>query len=231
VGLGVGAQQAAVGGDDLGGEQVVDGQAVLSDQVADPAAQGEPAEADRTGVAEPGGQAVGASRGGVLPGGEPRLGPGGVVVDVDVQGVHGRQVQHDPPFADAVPGAAVAAAADGELQHALAGQRDDAGDVAGVGGLDDDDRVAVDAADEHGAGLVVVGIPGAITRPLRVSRSFRIEMVEGEVERRTGTPCSWERKGSGQYPTLAGRAEAGRAGCRMVRPWRGACRRGGSVVV
>jgi hypothetical protein len=68
-------------------------------------------------------------------------------------------VQHDPPFADAVASGAVAAAADRELQPGLAGQQDDAGDVAGVGGLDDDGGVAVDAADEHGAGLVVVGIP------------------------------------------------------------------------
>ena len=52
--VGVGPQQLAVGGDEVGGQQVVDGQAVLADQVADAAAEGDPADADRAGVAEPG---------------------------------------------------------------------------------------------------------------------------------------------------------------------------------
>jgi endonuclease YncB( thermonuclease family) len=48
-------KELAVGGDDLGREQVVDGQAVVADQIADPASQGEAADADRPGVAEAGG--------------------------------------------------------------------------------------------------------------------------------------------------------------------------------
>jgi hypothetical protein len=63
--VGVDAQELAVGGDQLGGQQVIDGQAVLSDQVADAAAQGDPADADRAGVAEPGRQPVG-RRGGAV---------------------------------------------------------------------------------------------------------------------------------------------------------------------
>jgi hypothetical protein len=65
--LGVHLQQLAVGGDQLGGQQVVDGQAVLSDQVADPAAQGDPADPHRAGVAEPGRQPIGRGGGAVLP--------------------------------------------------------------------------------------------------------------------------------------------------------------------
>jgi hypothetical protein len=54
----VGPQQPAVGGDEVGGQQVVDGQAVLADQVADAAAKGDAADADRAGVAEPGRQPI-----------------------------------------------------------------------------------------------------------------------------------------------------------------------------
>jgi hypothetical protein len=53
----------------------------------------------------------------------------------------------------------VATAADGQLQPRVTRQRDDVGDLVGVGGLDDDGWVAVDAAVEDGARLVVVGIP------------------------------------------------------------------------
>ena len=80
-----------------------------------------PADPDRAGVAEPGRQAVGAGRGRVLPGGQARLGPRGAPVDVDVQRAHVREVEHDPPLGR-VAGAAVAAAADGELQPGLAGE-------------------------------------------------------------------------------------------------------------
>ena len=57
-GLGVGADQRPIGGDDLGGEQRVDRQAVLADQEPDAAGRREPADADVGGVTEPGAQAV-----------------------------------------------------------------------------------------------------------------------------------------------------------------------------
>ena len=47
------AQVPAVRGHDLGGEQAVDRQAVLADEVADAAAEREAADPDRAGVAEP----------------------------------------------------------------------------------------------------------------------------------------------------------------------------------
>ncbi len=56
--LGVDVQQLAVGGDDVGGEQVVDRQAVLAHEVADAAAEREAADADRAGVAEADREAV-----------------------------------------------------------------------------------------------------------------------------------------------------------------------------
>jgi hypothetical protein len=120
IGVGVDVQHLAVGGDQLGGQQAVDGEAVLSDQVADAAAEGDAADADRAGVAEPGRQAVGAGGGGVGAGGQARLRPGGALLRVDLQGVHVGQVQHDAAIGGAVPGEAVAAAADGEFQPGLA---------------------------------------------------------------------------------------------------------------
>jgi hypothetical protein len=153
-------EQLAAGGHHLGGQQVVDRQAVLSDQVADAAGQGDPADADRAGVAEPGRQPVLGRRHCVLAGGQARLGPGGTRLCVDVQRPHGRQVQHDPPLDDAVPSRAVATAADGQLQPGLAGQRDDPGDVVVAGGLDDHLGAAVEAAIEDGPRLVVGGIIG-----------------------------------------------------------------------
>ena len=58
-------------------------------------------------------------------------------------------------------GQAVAAALDGELQVALTRERDDARDVGSVLGLDDSRRVAVEAAVEDGARLVIAVILGA----------------------------------------------------------------------
>ena len=47
------AEDLPVGGHDVGGEEVVDRQAVLPHQVADAAAGRDPADPDRAGVAEP----------------------------------------------------------------------------------------------------------------------------------------------------------------------------------
>jgi len=162
VGMGVGVhpQLLAVGGHHLGGQQVVDGEAVLADQEADPTAQGDPADPHRAGVAEPGRQAMLAGGGGVVAGCQSGLGPGGACRDVDVQGPHVAEVEHDAAVADAVAGVAVAAAADGQLQPRLAGQRDHPRDVGGVGDPDDDRRAAVEAAVEDRAGLVVAGVVG-----------------------------------------------------------------------
>ena len=58
--------ELAVGGDDLGGEQVVDREAVLAHEEADAAAERDAADPDRARVAEPGREAVRAGGGGVL---------------------------------------------------------------------------------------------------------------------------------------------------------------------
>ena len=160
MGLGVGADRPAVGGDQLGGEQVVDGQAVLADQVADAAAQGDAADAHRGGVTEADGQPVPGRLGGHLPGGQAGLGPGGPLGGVDLQRLELRQVEHDPAVADAVAGAAVPATADGQLQPALGRERDHLGDLGGVGGPDDRLGSAAEPAVEQRSCLVVVGVVG-----------------------------------------------------------------------
>ena len=58
VALVVDLQDPAVGEDDLGGEQVVDRQALLADEMPDAAAGRQPAETDGARVAEADGQAV-----------------------------------------------------------------------------------------------------------------------------------------------------------------------------
>ena len=124
--LGVHAQELAVGGHDLGGQQVVDRQAVLADEVADAAAQGDPADPDRAGVAEPGRQAVGARRGRVLAARSARSRPRRCARRASISSAFmSERSSTMPALGDAVPGDAVAAAADGQLQPARARQRDD----------------------------------------------------------------------------------------------------------
>jgi hypothetical protein len=160
VALVVDLEDLAVGGDELGGEQAVDGQPVLADQVADPAAQGQAADADRGGVAEPGDQPVRLHRGGVGPGGEAGLGPGGAGLGIDLDGGQLREVEHDPALGEAVAGGAVAAGPHGQLVPAVAGQVDHLGDLGGVGRADDGCRAALESAVEDRPGLVVGGVVG-----------------------------------------------------------------------
>jgi cytochrome c1 len=124
--LGVHKQYIAVGGDELGRKQIVDRKPVLPDQEADAAAQGEASDPDRSGVAEPCREAVRSGSDRVLARRQPGLRRGGLALDVDVQTTHVREIEHDAALGDAVPGQAVAAAADGQLHLVLARERDDA---------------------------------------------------------------------------------------------------------
>ncbi len=156
--LGVGAQDLAVRGHDLSGQQIVDGQAVLAHQEPYAAAQREPPDPHRAGVAEPSGQAVGPRRSCVFTGGQTCLGPGGVPFGIDVQPFHVRKIEHYPPFRDTVTGGAVAAAAYSKLQPSLTRERDDVRDLSRVRGPDDDCWMVVDPAVEDGSRLVVPGV-------------------------------------------------------------------------
>src|SRR6266511_4917297 len=131
---------------------------VLADEEADAAAQGDPAEADAWRVAEPGGEAVFASRLGVVAGRDAGLRPGGAAVGVDLDRVHRGEVEDDPALGRAVPRAAVAAAAHRELGARLPCQGNDAGDIGCVGDADDRCRPAVEAGEENATRLVVCGV-------------------------------------------------------------------------
>ena len=149
----------------------------LRDEVADAAAERDPADPDRAGVAEPGREAVRAAAAVYSRGGQPGLGPRGPAVDVDVERAHVRRSSTMPPSVDAVPGAAVAAAADGELEPGLARERDDAARRRRRRRPARSRRVAVDAADED------LCAPGrsrrrrvSMTRPVMSICSFSTEI-------------------------------------------------------
>ncbi len=144
--LGVGADELAVGRHQLGREQVVDREAVLADEEAGAAAERDAADPDGAGVAEAGREAVGAGGIGVLARRQARLGPGGASLEIDLERPHAREVEHDPALRDAVPGAAVTAAAHGELEPAIARKGDDVRDVGRVGDPRDQCGPAVDRA-------------------------------------------------------------------------------------
>ena len=153
-------RSCAVGGHDLGREQVVDGQAVLAHEVADAAAERDPADADRAGVAEADGQAVLAERRGELRRGQAGLGPRRPAVDVDVEPFSSDRSSTMPPSVDAVAGAAVAAAADGELEAGLAREATTAATSSASATLTMAAGSAVDRRRDHGARLVVVVVAG-----------------------------------------------------------------------
>src|SRR5205823_13496300 len=108
--------QPAVGGDELGGEQVVDREPVLAYEVADAAAERQAPDPDRAGVAEPDRELTRLRGGRQLAGGQAGLRPCDLFVGIDLERLEARQVEHDPALAGAVAGRAVAPAPDGELE-------------------------------------------------------------------------------------------------------------------
>jgi hypothetical protein len=127
--LTVHVQSVSPGGDELDREQVVDRQAVLSDEPADPSAQREPCDANRPGVAEPGCQSVTRGLDGVLPGGKAGLRPSALTNRVDVQATHVSQVEHEPAVAGAMTGETVGAASNRQLEVVPARERNGEGDI------------------------------------------------------------------------------------------------------
>ena len=145
--LGVGAHELAVCRHDVGGQQIVDREAVLADEEPDAAAQRDPADPDRARVAEARGEAVRARRGRVRARGQAGLGPRGAPLARRSRSAR-MSVRSStmPPSRDAVAGRAVAAAAHGQLEPRLARERDDARDVRRVGDPGDHGGAAVDRA-------------------------------------------------------------------------------------
>lgn len=141
-------QHLTVRGDELGRQQVVDREAVLSHHEADSTAEGQSTDPDRARVAEADPEAVRRCRTGDLTGGQARLGPGNAPDRIELECPQQREVEHDSALADAVAGGALAPAAHGDLEPALARERDDVGDLVRVDRPHDHLRLAVDRREE-----------------------------------------------------------------------------------
>ena len=172
--LGVHAEDLAVGGDDLGGEEVVDREAVLAHEISDASAEREPADPDRAGVAERRREAMLRCGVGVPARREPCLGPRRAALDVDLQTVQVAKVEDDPAHGRAVTGDAVAAAPDGEVDPGLTRELDHARDVGDVRGHHDRRGAAVDSSVEDGARRVVL----AVARRLDAARELEAQLLD-----------------------------------------------------
>ena len=151
----VGDDDIALGGHHFGGEQRVDGEAVLAHHVADAAAQRQAADADGGGIAEADDEAVLLDRAGHFAGGEAGAAPGGARRRVDVDAVQAADVDNDAAFGDAEADDAVAAAAHRERQLGGAGEVEDGRDVRGIGDADHRGGAFVEIGVGHSATLVV----------------------------------------------------------------------------
>ncbi len=234
----------AVGRHDLDRLEGVDRQAVLADQPADPAAEGEPGDADRPGVAERGGQTVGRRGDRVFLGRQTGLGPRDPALGIDVEALHGAEVEHDAAVVGAVAGEAVAAAADRQGQARLACQVDRAGDVGRVGRANDERRTLVGPGAVHLPRQVVLGAAGEHDRAAQTGlEGVEVErvVVAGGCGRlpcvgSLAMGCVWRWHGPSSSPAPARRCRrAYRTGMdirrrrRPRRAWRAGRQRAGRV--
>jgi len=159
-----GPHWSAIGGDQVGREEVVNGQPVTAGQVADTAAECETADAG--GRDDPAGrrQAVGVGRiVEVSPGCAPaRTRSAAARIDSNVS--HQGQVDDEAVVVATEAGRAVAATADGEIQFVLAGEIHRRHHVRDLLGADHRTRAPVEHAVVYRAGLVVAVVIGGDDR-------------------------------------------------------------------
>ncbi len=149
---------AALGGDHLGGKQVVDAEPVLAHEEADATAEGEPGDAGVAHDAAGGGQTVGLRLVvDVAPQGT-TLHHGRAAGGVDPDGPHRREVDDDPVVAHRRAGHVVAPAPDGDHQVVAAGEAHRSDHVGGPAASGDQPGAPVDGAVPHRSGGVVVGV-------------------------------------------------------------------------
>ena len=116
--------ERAVGGHDVGGEQVVDGEAVLAHQPAEPAAESEAGDAGVRHRAAGGGQPERLRLAVELAPQHPALRLGRARVGIDADALHRRQVDDEAAIVGAVPRRAVPATAHRHQQVVFAGELD-----------------------------------------------------------------------------------------------------------
>ena len=115
-------QKPAVGGDHIGGEEAVDRQPELANQVPDTTPQCQPADPNRAGVTEAGGEPVGTRGGRVLGGGQAGPRPGCAVLRVDLDRAQCGEVEDDSVVDNPVARRAVASGPHCERHPSLGGQ-------------------------------------------------------------------------------------------------------------
>src|SRR5436190_446280 len=151
---------AAVGGDDLGLHEVVASEAELALEPTAAAAEREAADAGGRDPAAGDGESVLLGGGVDRPPRRPALDAGDALVRVDVDAVHGAEVDADAGVDDGGAGDTMAAAVDGERDVLLTGDIDGSCDVVGARTAGDERGLAVDHRVEHRTGVVVRGIAG-----------------------------------------------------------------------
>ena len=164
--------EPAVGGDDVGADEVVAGEAVLAHQPADAAAEREAADAGRRDETARRREAV--RLGLVVDVGPDRTAADGrpARIGIDAHAVHRREVDHDPVVAGREPGDAVAAAAHGDREVVAAREADRGDHVRRAGATDDERRPpAVVGAVPHQARLGVAVVSRVRISPRTASRS------------------------------------------------------------
>ena len=147
-------------------------------EIADAATQRDTAYPDRARIAEADGQAVRARGSRELRRGQARFGPCRPPGDIDIDGLHVRDIEHDAALGHAVTRTTVSATPNRERQARLPRDRDDLCDVIGVRDSDDHRRTAIDATEHHGPCLIVVSIAGPDHPSVNLRRQAR------DVERR-----------------------------------------------
>ena len=181
-----GAHLLAVGRDDVGGEEVVDRQAVLAGQVPEPAAEGQAAHAGGRDDPARHGEIVRLCR---IVDVCPRTASADARrarLGVDDHLAQQRQVADDAVVHHAQATAVVPAAAHREEEVVRAGERDRAGDVVGPGAAGDQGGAPVDHRVVDLPGLVVLGILG----PDQLATKARSELLPGRVGD-GGQSCSY----------------------------------------
>ena len=119
-----GPQDLAVGGDELDGPQIIERQAVLAHQPAQPAAEGEPGDARGGDHAAGDRETVQLRLAVELAPGDAALRPHRSALGIDVDALHRRQVDHHPAIDGRAPRHVVAAAANRNLEAEPAGEID-----------------------------------------------------------------------------------------------------------
>jgi hypothetical protein len=178
----VDVQDAPVGGDDACREQAVDREPLLANEVADAAAEGQSSDPDRGRVAEADREPVLAGRLRHLPGGQAGGRGGDARVGVDLEAVEPCEVEHEAAFGRAVPGHAVPAAADGELEAGLARELDDGRDRCVVDRAHDRRGSPVHRRQEDAARSLV----GRVVRADHLSGEFQAKPPQVERCVRSG---------------------------------------------